>query len=65
MVKMETVEALLTPRELGKLVGLKPRSLEEWRRLGKGPAFVRLSGKRNIRYRATTVKAWLDSLEHE
>ncbi len=63
MVKVETVEALLTPRELSKLVGLKPRSLEEWRRLGKGPGYVRLSGRRHVRYAASAVKAWLESLE--
>jgi len=63
MVKVETVEALLTPRELSKLVGLKPRSLEEWRRLGKGPAFVRLSGQRHVRYLAPKVKKWLGEME--
>ncbi len=63
MLKVETVDALLTPKEFSKLLGLKPRSLEEWRRLGKGPAFVRLSGQRHVRYPASAVKAWLDSLE--
>ncbi len=65
MVKVDTVDALLTPREFAKLVGLTPRSLEEWRRLGKGPAFVRLSSQRHVPYPASAVKAWLDSLEHE
>jgi predicted DNA-binding transcriptional regulator AlpA len=63
MVKVETVEALLTLRELSKLVGLKPRSLEEWRRLGKGPGYVRLSGEPNIRYPASEVKKWLAETE--
>lgn len=63
MMKVDTVDALLTPREFARLVGLKPRSLEEWRRLGKGPAYVRVSGRRNVRYRASAVKAWLESLE--
>ncbi|MGH7485120.1 MAG: helix-turn-helix transcriptional regulator [bacterium] len=52
----------MTPTELADLLGLRPRTLEEHRRLGRGPAYVRLSGRRNVRYRASDVKAWLDAL---
>jgi len=44
--------------ELAKLVGLKPRALEEWRRLGKGPSFIRLP--KGVRYPASAVRRWLD-----
>jgi predicted DNA-binding transcriptional regulator AlpA len=62
MVKLNKMDALITPKELSRLVGLRPRSLEEWRRLGKGPSYVRLSGQRHVRYPAGAVKAWLDAL---
>lgn len=53
MLKVESVDALLTPKDLARLTGRRPRTLEQWRRLGKGPAYVRLSGRRGVRYRAS------------
>ncbi len=51
-------EELLTTGELAELVGLKPRSLEEWRRFGRGPRFVRLP--KGVRYPVSAVSRWLD-----
>ncbi len=51
-------EALLTTGELAELVGLKPRSFEEWRRVGRGPKFIRLP--KGVRYPASAVSQWLD-----
>jgi predicted DNA-binding transcriptional regulator AlpA len=39
------------------LLGLKPRTLTEWRMLGTGPAYVRISN-RCIRYRLSDLDAW-------
>ena len=64
MLKVESVDALLTPKDLARLTGRRPRTLEIWRREGRGPAFVRLSGRRGVRYPSSAVKAWLESLRH-
>ena len=53
-------EALMTPHELARLVGYSPRSLEEWRRRGHGPEFIRLSGYKGVRYPASAVRRWLN-----
>lgn len=41
-----------------RYLGLPPRTLEQWRYLGRGPAFVKL-GDRHVRYRKSDVDAWL------
>jgi predicted DNA-binding transcriptional regulator AlpA len=53
-------EELLTPHELAKLVGYSPRSLEQWRRSGRGPQFIRVSGHQGVRYSTSAVRRWLD-----
>lgn len=53
-------EELMTPHELAQLVGLSVRSLEQWRRRGYGPRFIRLSGQKGVRYPASAVRRWLD-----
>lgn len=39
-------------------IGKPPRTLDQWRYLGKGPAYVRVGG--SIRYRRSDVDRWLD-----
>ena len=51
-------EALLDPPITARLLGVKPRTLEGWRRRGRGPAFVRLGGK-TVRYRRKDLDRWL------
>lgn len=53
----KTMQPLLTPDEVAKLLGLSTKTLAEWRSQGKGPDFVRL--RRNIRYRLADIKAYL------
>ncbi len=53
-------EELMTPRELAKLVGYSPQSLELWRRKGRGPQFIRVSGHKGVRYPASSVRRWLE-----
>lgn len=53
---------LLTTREAAELIGLSPRTVEDWRlRAGRGPDFIRLGKKRGVRYYEEAVKRWLDS----
>lgn len=36
---------LLTDREAPTVIGVKRKTLQEWRRLGKGPQFIRVSNR--------------------
>jgi hypothetical protein len=49
---------LLTTPEAARLLMFKPKTLEELRRRGGGPPFVRLS-RRAVRYRLSDLNAWL------
>jgi predicted DNA-binding transcriptional regulator AlpA len=49
---------LLTTWELAEWLGMSPLWLENGRRLGFGPAYIR-TGLRRIRYRRSDVLAWL------
>ena len=49
---------LLTPDELSQLLDVPKRTLDQWRYLGNGPAFVRIG--RHCRYRPEDVAAWLE-----
>ncbi|MFE2110560.1 helix-turn-helix transcriptional regulator [Kitasatospora sp. NPDC059463] len=52
----------LTEAEAAKLTGFSPKTLRNWRYLGLGPRYRKLStGRgRRIRYRRTDVEQWLD-----
>lgn len=67
MVGMDeiTVSRLMTTKELSAYLQIPERTLEDWctSRIGRGPRPIRL-GKR-VRYRLSTVDAWLESLEAE
>jgi predicted DNA-binding transcriptional regulator AlpA len=51
--------ALITERELSKLLKVSVSSLARWRQSGHGPRFLAL-GPRRIIYRRSDVDAWLD-----
>jgi predicted site-specific integrase-resolvase len=53
---------LLTDREAPDVVGVKRKTLQEWRRLGKGPEFVRVSNR--IFYRYGDLLAFLAACPH-
>ena len=46
----------LNQRELAKRWGISPRSLERWRSIGFGPAFLKLGGR--AVYRLADVEAF-------
>lgn len=56
---------LLNERELAELLGISQWTIRGWRRMGHGPAFVRLGPKRQrrprqVRYRRADVDAYLE-----
>ena len=53
---------LLTTDEVAEFLGVSPRTIEDWRRRGGGPRFIRLRG-RAVRYRPSELARWL--AEHE
>ena len=50
---------LMTQVELAQLLGVKRNTLREWRRLKRGPAYIRIL--KGVFYRRTDVNAWLDA----
>lgn len=51
---------LLTPPRVGELLGVSVHTLARWRRLEKGPPFVRVSAIR-VGYPRGRLRAWLDA----
>ena len=57
------VPKLLTTKEVAEILGeVSTRTLEDWRRQGKGPDFVTISGKM-VRYRPVAIDRWLRAHE--
>lgn len=56
-------DKLLTPPEVAEMLQLKVETLEVWRAMLKGPAFIRLTnGKRApIRYRQSVIDTYLST----
>ena len=50
---------LLTDKETAYFLGIADRTLRDWRKQGKGPAFVPMGSK--IRYRKKDIDAYLDN----
>ncbi|NJL27402.1 MAG: helix-turn-helix domain-containing protein [Thermoanaerobaculia bacterium] len=49
---------LLTSVEAARHLGFSPRTLENWRLSGAGPAYLRVSA-RCVRYRQSDLDAWV------
>ena len=49
-------EQHLNQRELAQRWGISPRTLERWRSIGFGPAFLKLGGR--VAYRLVDVEAF-------
>ncbi len=52
-------ERLMTLAELSEMLGVPVETLYGWRHRGEGPAGYRIG--RHVRYRRSTVEAWLES----
>ena len=52
-------DALLNERQAAAFLGCTGRFLQQRRRVGDGPLFVRISS-RCVRYRPTDLEAWIE-----
>lgn len=52
------VPILLNEVQAANILGVKPETLQRWRREGKGPKSVRI-GDRSIRYTVSDLKAFI------
>lgn len=52
------MEPLASTREVAEYLGVKPQTLDYWASNGKGPAYVKLDGRR--RYDWADVRTWVD-----
>src|SRR5215469_8075954 len=52
---------LLSPEQVGVIVGVSPATLMNWRCQNVGPPFTKLG--RKIWYKAESLQAWIDSKE--
>ena len=50
---------LLSERDAARILAVSARTLENWRRTGSGPAFVKLAGGRNVRYPVDGLHEWI------
>ncbi len=55
----EAGNRLLSTPEAGRLLGVSPRTLEDWRLHGGGPLFRKL-GRRLVRYLASDLQAFVE-----
>lgn len=46
-----------------RLIGMTPRTLQEWRRTGTGPRYARISS-RCVRYRIADLDTWTAERTH-
>ena len=51
-------DVLLTEDDAARILNLTNRALQAWRVTGRGPVYLRISG-RCIRYRRSDIEAWL------
>lgn len=59
----EILADYLTPTECAAELGINPRTLERWHRLGDAPPRVKLG--RRVLYRRESVTTWLRARETE
>ncbi|MFG2299424.1 helix-turn-helix transcriptional regulator [Actinacidiphila glaucinigra] len=54
-------DTLLTPRDVQTEYGFKPATLAQWRWMGTGPDYIKISpGKGGrIKYKRSAIEAWL------
>lgn len=52
---------LLTPEQVAEMLGLKVKTLYNWRLVGEGPQAIKVG--KYLRYRPEAVEAYIDSLD--
>lgn len=53
-----SIRRLLTERQVANRLEVSPRTLQNWRRYGEGPRFVKLGAA--VRYVEGDLDAWID-----
>jgi predicted DNA-binding transcriptional regulator AlpA len=54
-------EDFLNPKQVQAEYGFSPQTLNNWRWMGIGPAYIKTPGKSGrIKYRRSAIEAWLD-----
>jgi excisionase family DNA binding protein len=53
----------LTEREAAPRIGVAPGTLRNWRRQGRGPAYLKVG--KAVRYRAEDIEAWKAAMRIE
>lgn len=57
-----TAKLAVTTEDAAAMLGISPKTLANWRVLGRGPAYVRVGARRSpVLYRVDDLEAWLDS----
>jgi predicted DNA-binding transcriptional regulator AlpA len=52
------MEELLTEKQAAQLLGVKPKTLSDWRWRGGGPRFIKLGGF--CRYQLSDLSQWIE-----
>lgn len=56
-------EPLLDQKQAAQILGIEPRTMENWRVRGFGPAHYKVGGR--VRYDARDLRAWLEERRRE
>jgi predicted DNA-binding transcriptional regulator AlpA len=54
-----TIEELLTERDVARITGLSVASIRRWRLLRRGPKYLKISAA--VRYRPQDIAQWLET----
>lgn len=57
-VSKESFQGAVGPREAAKYIGVEPKTLANWRALGRGPAYVCISSRKVV-YRLQDLEDYL------
>ena len=55
-------DALWTPGDLSRFLGVPEKTLTDWRYRGIGPLHIKVG--KHVRYRPVDVRGWVDSLSN-
>ncbi len=65
-----TVESTASPStdlrdtiKASEFIGINPRTLSNWRVIGKGPKYIKVGAR--VRYRTSDLLEWLDKHTHD
>ncbi len=60
ILQAAVIDTLLNQKDVERITGLKPSTLEQWRLVGKGPRWIKLG--RMVRYRESELHEYLNAL---